>query len=82
MVKKETIVKNFIDLGAKHKINGLWILLDDGDFYWFKNIASKHRFVISGKVQEGILEEEIERLAMDDKARSEGEKKQDTSYVG
>jgi len=78
--KKE--MKLFAKLGSKHNIKGMWIMLESGtDFHWFQDISTRHRLIVTAKVQEKLIEQEIEELAMKDSGKAINNKK-DTDYFG
>lgn len=84
--RSDKIIRQFVELGSKLGVRGMWVLMDDGDFYWFKDIAARHRFAITGRTQEKLLETEIEEIAFKDSAynskKSRDEIHKDTTYVG
>ena len=46
-------------LKKKYGIKGMWLVTDDGELYTFDNLASKNHFILEGKVQEQLLNDEL-----------------------
>lgn len=60
----QKIVDEFSKLVNKTKVRGFWICTDYGDSYYFNDIVAKNMFILAAKVEEKILENELENMSL------------------